>query len=165
MKKGITPVISIILLLLISVAAAGALYLWYSRSQEDVASTAQTGMEKQTEQSSYRMNIESIWKVDNQLCLSVRNTGVEDYTASEVEGTGIYINGTLVDWDSSAAAALAEGDSQTICACNGTVSGDCTASSLTFQYTQNADGTYPTVPVRVSPSVGSGSSQNYQYEE
>lgn len=165
MKKGITPVIAIILLLLMAVAAAGALYLWYSRSQEDVASSAQTGMEKQVEQSSYRMSIESVWKVDDQLCLSVRNVGIDDYSASDVNNTAIYVNGTLVDWDQSSASALAQESSQTLCVCDGTASGSCTTSSASFAYTQSSDGTWPTVPVRVSPAKGTGQSRNYQYEE
>ena len=163
--RGMEAVIAIILLLLMTVAAAGALYFWMSSSQQTVSSTAATGMEKQTEQSSYRLIIESMWSSSTKICLSVRNKGQNSFSQSDMNNTGLFVNNTLVDWDKSTSVALEVDDYLTMCICNGTITTGCPASSLIFQYARASESSeYPTVPITVSPVRGSGDTQNYKYK-
>ena len=66
-KKGITPVIAIVLLLMLAVASVGIVSYWLSSTQRQ----AQTGMseqiERQTEQMAAAIEIDNIWKVIRQI--------------------------------------------------------------------------------------------------
>ena len=157
-------VIATILLLLMTVAAAGALYFWAARSQQDVSTSADVGMRKQSEQTSFKLGIDGIWNTTTQLCISVRNRGLSQFSELDVNDTGIFINDNFIDWDRSTSRALAEGDYITMCLCNGTATVGCPITSTIFRYMSEGS-EYPTVAVMISPIRGNGEIRNYQFKQ
>ncbi|MBI2579817.1 MAG: hypothetical protein HYW27_02855 [Candidatus Aenigmarchaeota archaeon] len=109
MKKGITPVIAIILLLLITISMVGFAFVWFSR----VAQTATESTEKQLQTELNKQNKKIA--VDNlQLstatdtgCVSLRNIGSVSIPAGEIK---LYVDGAAQSGcDTLALAAGATG--------------------------------------------------------
>ncbi|UCG95246.1 MAG: hypothetical protein JSV92_04350, partial [archaeon] len=103
-RKGITPVIAMILLILIVVALGGVFAAWTTRSWEQLGETGEQQIEQVTEQLSISISIDSVF-CDSAAGNSVaylRNTGSSDITGSDItvyvdDGTGWdLINPTLV---------------------------------------------------------------------
>ncbi|MEA3343241.1 MAG: archaellin/type IV pilin N-terminal domain-containing protein [archaeon] len=90
-RKGITPVIAIVLLLMMTVAAAGVAYLWIMELQSGMEDTANKGVEKQRKDALAAITIESIWKdgTNSDIQLMIRNSGTYTFTATEI-GQFIY---------------------------------------------------------------------------
>lgn len=94
MKKGITPVIAIILLLLITISMVGFAFVWFSR----VAQTATESTEKQLQTELNKQNKKIA--VDNlQLstatatgCVTLRNVGSVNIPAGEIK---LYVDGAV----------------------------------------------------------------------
>jgi len=78
-RKGITPVIAIVLLLMMTVAAAGVAYLWIMNLQEGMEETANEGIEKQQRDSSAAITIESVWKNGLATSFLIRNSGTHTF--------------------------------------------------------------------------------------
>ncbi len=165
--RGITPVIAIILLLLMTVAAAGAAYIWISRVQEQISSQTSTGLEAQLREMYARLAIDSIWNQSSQVCLTIRNRGTESVSEDDLNSTAVYVGGSAVDWryESFSSGGLDAGDFTSVCVCNGTVSGQCTSNSLTYQYTCTNCAPYPLVEVKIEPTAGTGDTYQYRYSE
>ncbi len=109
MKKGITPVIAIILLLLITISMVGFAFVWFSR----VAQTATEQTEKQLQSDLSRQGKKIA--IDNlQLStgvlegsVSIRNIGTSNIAAGDIK---LYVNNAVqVGCDSLALAAGAVG--------------------------------------------------------
>lgn len=165
--RGITPVIAIILLLLMTVAAAGAAYIWISRIQEQISSQTSSGIEQQIRTMYARLAVDSVWNSTSQLCLTIRNRGTESVSEEDLNNTAIYIAGSAVDWkyQSYSPGGLDSGAFVSVCVCDGTVSGSCTASSLSYTYTCTTCSPYPLVEVKVEPTTGTGDTYQYRYSE
>lgn len=165
MSKGITPVIAIILLLLMTVAAAGAAYIWISRVQEQISSQTSTGLEANLQQMYMRLGIDSVWNQTTRLCLTIRNQGMESLSEDALNNTAIYIAGSAVDWTyiSYSSGGLSSGAFTSVCICDGTVEGDCTASSLAYEYSCTHCAPYPLVEVKIEPTTGTGDTYQYRY--
>jgi len=86
--KGITPIIAVILLLLITVSMVGFAFVWFNRMM--ITATNQTGsqIESQTQQVGKTIRIDSI----SAGAVSVRNTGSITIQTSEVS---VYVAGAL----------------------------------------------------------------------
>ncbi|MCD6367695.1 MAG: hypothetical protein J7L45_01275 [Candidatus Aenigmarchaeota archaeon] len=91
MKKGITPVIAMILLILIVVALGGVFAAWTMRTFKSVQGSG----EEQIEQISGQLQKSVV--IDNVNCeknlIYIKNTGSVNVTKSEL---GVYINDTLL---------------------------------------------------------------------
>lgn len=101
-RKGVTPVIAIVLLLMMTVAAAGAAYTWFSQMQENLQSEATAGL--QTELSVKDM----VCDADaDEIRLSLKNSGSTSIDVSDVDvfidGSDGHLNATVqdADWTSS----------------------------------------------------------------
>ncbi len=97
-RKGITPVIAIVLLLMMTVAAAGMAYMWIMSLQEDMEETANEGIAKQRRDASSAITIESVWKDPAGLDIQfvIRNSGTYTFTATELGQFGYYIDGVPI---------------------------------------------------------------------
>ncbi len=92
MHKGISPVIAIIMLLLITVSLIGLSYVWISSTFQATAEKTEKSIEKGTEIMSMDFEINSAW-VDsnrNSLYISLQNTGTGEIKLSEVS---VLVNG------------------------------------------------------------------------
>ena len=83
MKKGATPIIAVILLLLITIAAGGATYLWLSRTQSTLFAQTSEGITASSKQIYGRIDIVSVWNETNQLCLLLRNLSEQEITYTD----------------------------------------------------------------------------------
>lgn len=98
-RKGITPVIAIVLLLMMTVAAAGAAYTWFSQMQERLQSEATRGLQTELSLRDLRCNA----KPTNTMELAVSNSGSTSVDLSDVDvfirGSAGHLNSTLLDLD------------------------------------------------------------------
>lgn len=101
MRKGITPVIAIVLLLMMTVAIAGVAYVWLTKVQEDIQKGTEGVIKEKTEAMKASVSIDSIWKTgtapDYYIALTVRNAGSHVYTRTEVEGFKVYLDNADAD--------------------------------------------------------------------
>ena len=86
--KGITPIIAIILLLMITIAMVGFAFVWFTEIAEAAQNATSVSMEMQLRQSGTKVRIEAI----NYNTIILRNTGNYDLIQSE---TKVYVNGTI----------------------------------------------------------------------
>ena len=95
MRKGITPVISVVLLLMITVALVGFAFVWFQGIWQNVADTTGTGITTQVDIMNTRVAIENINSVTNKI--TIRNTGSVNVATNSLS---FYINNEPVvcDW-------------------------------------------------------------------
>lgn len=96
-RKGITPVIAIVLLLMITVGVAGAAYVWIKQVQEQTQAGIETGIIEQTAAMQARLSIDSIWEnTNNDISFMLRNSGSYTYTSGNTDGFKYYMDDTPV---------------------------------------------------------------------
>ncbi|HLD85700.1 MAG TPA: archaellin/type IV pilin N-terminal domain-containing protein [archaeon] len=114
--KGITPVISIILLLMIAIAIIGFAFYWFT----SVSKTAQSETDKALQQTKKQINtaaiIDNIDSVNNQT--AIKNIGTETISINELI---IYVDNALIASTSCPGTALAAG--KTVTCTNSTING------------------------------------------
>ncbi|MCW1297933.1 MAG: hypothetical protein OH354_02545 [Candidatus Parvarchaeota archaeon] len=91
-KKGITPVIATILLLLMTVAAAGTAYFWMVSVQSKIQTGVSTGIEQQLTQAQYQINLVGVVCNNTTYKPTVMNIGPNDIPAGNA--TLVVTNGT-----------------------------------------------------------------------
>jgi len=75
-KKGITPIIAVILLLMMTVAGAGAAFFWFVRIQSEMQGGTESYTEQLSEKISARMDISEIdYGTTSNLTIIARNNG------------------------------------------------------------------------------------------
>ncbi|RLJ02860.1 MAG: hypothetical protein DRP11_02485 [Candidatus Aenigmatarchaeota archaeon] len=98
MKKGITPVIAMILLLLIVVSLAGGFMIWINSTWGTLQNRATEDITTQIQQQQKKIRIENC-DINNEQVV-IRNMGSADINATLVGGSPqdltIYYNGALV---------------------------------------------------------------------
>lgn len=99
-RKGVTPVIAVVLLMTISVAATGAAYTFIMNTQENVADSFSDRWSQREIRQKTDLNIEHIYKGSNGYAiLVVRNTGTldqiirENVGGSTVNYWNLYVGG------------------------------------------------------------------------
>ncbi|MCW1296883.1 MAG: hypothetical protein OH319_04350 [Candidatus Parvarchaeota archaeon] len=99
-KKGITPVIATILLLLMTVAAAGTAYFWMVSVQSKIQTGVSTGIEQQLTQAQYQIKTVGVTcnATSGIYSVSVMNIGPNDIPTGTV---------TLVVTDGTTGATIA----------------------------------------------------------
>ena len=157
--KAITPIIAIILLLLITVSAGGAAFIWIQMVQSQVAEETQKGLTSSLIQMHGRVSIESVWNATGKhICMVLRNSGTFGYTSSELLNLGIYIGGNLYQFNSSTITSDFEPqDSLVICLCNSTEAG---SSSCTGPTDEGYDYTGSKIDIEMQPHAGTGDIYN-----
>lgn len=102
-RKGVTPVIAIVLLLMMTVAAAGAAYTWFSQMQEQLQSRATADLQSELTVRDLRCNA----KPDNTIVISLSNSGSTSLDLDDVDvfvrGSDGHLNSTITgrDWSGS----------------------------------------------------------------
>ncbi|MCW1300652.1 MAG: hypothetical protein OH363_05120, partial [Candidatus Parvarchaeota archaeon] len=93
-KKGITPVIATILLLLMTVAAAGTAYFWMVSVQSKIQTGVSTGIEQQLTQAQYQIKTVGVTcnETSGIYSVSVMNIGPNDIPTGTA--TLVVTNGT-----------------------------------------------------------------------
>jgi len=82
--KGITPVIAIILLLLITVAMVGFAMVWFQRFVATAGQQTQENLQAQLDQQSKLVSIENIDNSGAESIVSVKNKGTKNLLVSEL---------------------------------------------------------------------------------
>jgi flagellin-like protein len=161
--RGITPIIAIILLLLMAVAAAGAAYLWITLMQSTIAGETQSGLEANIAQMQRQLTIPSVWnQTGNHICLIVKNSGTEAYTAAQLKDITVYIENRAYQWNASddivGTGDFAGGDTLATCVCNSTEGGS--EPECVGPVTSGYDYAGAKIDVKIEPPVGAGGTYN-----
>lgn len=113
-RKGITPVIATVLLLMMTVAAAGLAYTWVMGIQTQAQAGITTQMQQQQQAAQSSIAIDSVWNesigTTGTLAFSLKNTGAYTFLVSEVNNFKLYIDGKPAD----ASVSTLDGKAQTI---------------------------------------------------
>lgn len=101
MKKGLTPIIAMVLLLMMAVAAAALMYTFafnlQTKAQEGVEQTTTELIEQQQEYAQTRLSIDSVYNdtADGTLVVIIRNVGSK--TIADGSTIGLYVDGRKYD--------------------------------------------------------------------
>lgn len=90
MKKGITPVVAIIMLLLIVISLVGGMFVWMRRTMGGVQKTVGNQTEQQTKKMTQTVSIEAINCGDGEIY--VRNTGSSSIPKGDLS---VFVNDDL----------------------------------------------------------------------
>ncbi len=144
-RKGITPVIAIVLLLMMTVAAAGVAYLWIMDLQEGMAETADEGINKQRTDASAAVRVVSAWKDGPNIAFTLKNTGTYTFSATELAKFSYYFNGKYNDGSLFGTACAGFSEPGSVCTI---------VSDMAFPTVAGVDGS---VIIKVDPPFGSTS--------
>ncbi len=123
--KGITPVIAIILLLLITVAMVGFALVWFQRFVTATGSQTEQNLQTQLDQQSKLISIVNINNGGPASIVSVKNIGTRTISLTEL---AMFIDSARVDIDSTTGCTDAGGTPLTVIATGTTI--DCTLDNL-----------------------------------
>jgi len=79
-RKGITPVIAVVLLISITVSAAGSVYYYVNAAQPNVGDNVEDELGE-----NFQINFESCWDDGSGYSYSIRNTGEEAFNSSKID--------------------------------------------------------------------------------
>lgn len=104
--KGITPIIAIMLLLMITIAMIGFAYLWFTRISQNAMNRTENIMEQNRE------NLGKTIQIDNAIgaadsMVFIRNTGSFPINVTEIK---TYVAGALVSCDFTPILEIAPGE-------------------------------------------------------
>lgn len=88
MQKGITPVIAVILLLLVTISITGFAFMFFGRTAETAGGQVETELEKQTSAIGENFVVESV----DSSKVYIRNLGTQ-----ELNNLNFYVNGVKID--------------------------------------------------------------------
>ncbi len=154
-RKGITPVIAIVLLLMMTVAAAGMAYVWIMSLQEDIAEDTERDLDNLNKQKSARLSVSAVWKNAGNIDLIIKNAGTYVYTPADCANIEILVGGTMMA-PGSCASITGQGTTCTVSSATvfPTVAGDIGAVTIkviapigmgdTYRCSVPTDGTHHT---------------------
>ncbi len=178
-RRGITPVVAVILLLLMTIAAAGAAYLWVTKLQQLITERATSQWLDVGKKTQTKFGIDSAWRKNTTLCFTVVNQGAYSISDKDFNKTYIYLNDVpraWIDASTQAGRSFAASETRVLCVCNDTDVGNLgCAATLTgdsgpwhgipeseYVYQLDANGLWPLVTIKVTPAAGQGESYTYQ---
>lgn len=146
-RKGITPVIAIVLLLMMTVAAAGMAYVWIMSLQEGIAADTDADIARLQDQKNTRLEIVSVYNdtATGDLNFIFKNSGSRVFTPAEAGNIKIYIDGQMKSLPAACSTSI-------------------TSQGTTCTYAPAVGPTaYPTEPgrngaveIKVEPPLGTG---------
>ena len=92
-RKGITPIIAIVLLLMMTVAAFGLTFVWVQETQSEIQESISQDITDITDKNSATFNIESIYNDTGNIAIVLRNTG--RYSFDDLSTFSIYLDGKM----------------------------------------------------------------------
>ncbi|MBR9679743.1 MAG: hypothetical protein GOU99_01680 [Candidatus Altiarchaeota archaeon] len=158
--KGATPIIAVILLLLITIAAGGSTYLWISKTQSTLFERTTSGVEESTKDVYGEISIGTVWNKTTLICMTIRNTSDNEeitYTTNDLEKMAVYVDEVPYDFNTSYIATdLFQGYFLSVCVCNTTDSS--VGCNTPYLYSSATS-----ITLEVDPPYGSGDTYVYQY--
>lgn len=154
--RGVTPVLAVVILLLITVSAAGAAFIWINTVQAQIATESQSGLETNLQRIHGQVSIEAVWNESTQVCFTIRNSGTISYTEAQMNLLSVYVRDSPYRYNATVLYGMGSfrpSDFMNLCVCTPAQasSTDCVGPVPDgFAY---AGGT---VDIRVEPSVGTG---------
>jgi flagellin-like protein len=150
--KGATPIVAVILLLLITIAAGGSTYLWLSRTQSKLFTQTTTGIEESGKDVYGKITVVSIWNESTRLCVLIRNGSDQDitYKASDLQKMAVLMDKVPCDFNTSALNDIRQSEVVSFCVDNDTAQ---------CRY----DGTESSILVSVEPPYGNGDDYEFTY--
>ena len=146
-RKGITPVIAIVLLLMMTVAAAGMAYVWIMSIQGDIAQDTAEDLADIQDEKNTRLEIVTVRNDSNgKIELTFKNAGSYVFSASNAEQIKLYIDGVSIDLLSSTCGTDIKGRGTT-CTLDGAI------TEANYPSVVGSDGA---VEIRIEPPFGSG---------
>ncbi len=119
MRKGITPILSVVLLLMMTVAAFGLAYFWLSETQKDLQSDVKANIKESLGKTQASVAIISVYESsDNKINISLMNNGKVSYDGTDIWNSGsskiaIFIDGVpkkISDMDYTTGSDFAPND-------------------------------------------------------
>ena len=113
-KKGVTAVVATVLLLMMTVAAAGLAYVWITEMQKNIQIGTETQYNNQQIQAEAKLSIDSAWNTSGNISLVLRNTG--SYTFNDPTKFSVYYEGRPVEKNNVgfSTGALGSGGTNTV---------------------------------------------------
>jgi len=150
--KGATPIVAVILLLLITIAAGGSTYLWLSRTQSKLFTQTTTGLEESSKDVYGKLDIVSIWNTTTRLCILIRNGSDQEitYKEADLQKMAVLVDKVPCTFNESAVTTLRQSEVVSFCVDNST-------AQCRF------DGSETSLQVAVEPPFGNGDSYTFEY--
>jgi flagellin-like protein len=116
--RAVTPIIAVIILVLITISAAGAAFLWIQTVQNQLASENQAGLDTSLMEMHGEVALESVFNRTSQLCMIVRNSGSILYTRSLLKEMTVYVGEDPYTINTTTIPSnLGAGDRMLLCLC------------------------------------------------
>ena len=150
--KGATPIIAVILLLLITIAAGGSTYLWLSRTQSKLFTQTTSGIDESSKDVYGKVTIVSIWNVTTELCLLIRNGSDQDitYKVADLERLAVLVDKIPCTFNTTELNDIRQSEVVSFCILN-------TTSACRY------DGTESSIFIKVEPPFGNGDDYEFTY--
>ncbi len=145
-SKAITPIIAVILLLMMTVVAAGAAYVWMANIQASIQEKVQSNLETSfsNKMVSFTLLTASCEATPNNVTIVITNTGGSDISSGDLVLTLLSSSGSVLDTY-----------------IDNNFSGLSTSSTVSYEYTLNYDlqpDTYYSIVVAVPGGAKSSNS-------
>lgn len=149
--KGATPIVAVILLLLITIAAGGSTYLWLSRTQSKLFTQTTTGIEESSKDVYGKLDIVSVWNESTQLYMLIRNGSDQEitYKEADLEKMAVLVDSRPCSFNESAMSTLRQSEVLSF--------------SIDDASQCNWDGSETSILIKVEPPFGNGDSYEFTY--
>ena len=143
-KKGITPIIAIVLLLMMTVGAFGLTAVWVTETQEQMQNETTQQFLDTARKTSSSLSIVSIYNDAGKIVVVAKNTG--RYPFNDVSDLTVYVGGRYVSMSWFGSGEINPGK---------TVRGNVSDNSIDWTYLENE----APVTIKVEPPVGTPASK------
>ncbi len=107
-RKGITDIIAVVLLLMITISMIGFAWLWFQRTSQSAMTKTETQLEAQQNTSRQTIMIDNVYRAGG--AVSIRNTGTLVINTNLVS---VYSDGVKVTCDATFPATIVAGGTAT----------------------------------------------------
>ncbi|MCK5476696.1 MAG: hypothetical protein KAI55_02145 [Candidatus Aenigmarchaeota archaeon] len=94
-RKGVEGIIAVVLLLMMTVAIAGAAFVWLTKMQKGIQDDVTKQQEEMKKKASSSLIIDAAWTtaIGSPMHIMLRNNGQYTYTSGEIDNIEIHYNG------------------------------------------------------------------------
>lgn len=124
--KGITPVIAIILLLLITISMVGFAFVWFTRMAETASEAGTSALTDTTTKMATQIRIDNAVQTADSTSITIRNTGSQTVKYSDLV---FYVNGVQRGCDAVASTPAVDSFADITSGSSGTCARMCTELS------------------------------------